>query len=168
MIFLIQEYWIIIPSSTISDGLFQWYYYGLNGIGGWLLFFLVSLTVLIWLTYYSGSKRLSAIWWRVGLVLFNLMITPSLFFRFTVSPIGFDIYHILKAYEGVTCPENIFRQLYPHIVFLDCLELSKHIAPMTQFGEIIFYLGLLGGISSLLFGISYWISISSENPKYLL
>ena len=65
---------------------FLWFFYGLNGLGGWFLFLLLGLVAVIWLLYDSQSRRLPALGWRMGVVLTALLTLPALAYRFSVDP----------------------------------------------------------------------------------
>lgn len=70
---------------TATNSFFRWFYYGLNGLGGWFLFFLVALGVVIWLLYDSYKRRLPALGWRMGVVIAALLLTPAILYRFTIT-----------------------------------------------------------------------------------
>jgi len=53
-----------VPQGT--NKFFEWYFYGLGGIGGWVLFFLLALAATIWLFYDSLKRRLPATGWKIG------------------------------------------------------------------------------------------------------
>jgi hypothetical protein len=144
------------PAGTL--GFFEWYFYGLSGLGGWLIFLLLGLVALIWLMYNSGSRRLPATGWRIGVVVLTFLILPTIIYRFTVTTTHFDIYNILKVYEEEECPEDVLRQMFPDVSFTDCVELSRRLPPLTPFGEYVFYLGLLGGILAPVLAVGYWVT----------
>lgn len=70
---------------TATNQFFLWFYYGLNGLGGWFLFLLLGLGAVIWLLYDSSKRRLPALGWRMGIILVFLLILPAILFRFTVT-----------------------------------------------------------------------------------
>jgi hypothetical protein len=71
-----------------TNTFFLWFYYGLNGLGGWLLFLLVALVAVIWLFYDSARRRLPVLGWRLGIALSILLILPAILYRFTVNDIN--------------------------------------------------------------------------------
>lgn len=72
---------------TTTNTFFLWFYYGLSGLGGWLIFLLVSLAAIIWLFYDSANRRLPALGWRLGIALTAVLILPTILYRFTVNDI---------------------------------------------------------------------------------
>lgn len=70
---------------TATNSFFRWFYYGLSGLGGWFIFFLVALGVVIWLMYDSSKRRLPALGWRMGVVIAALLLLPAMLYRFTIT-----------------------------------------------------------------------------------
>ncbi len=68
-----------------TNTFFIWFFYGLNGLGGWLLFLLLALTACIWLLYDSGTRHLAATGWRVGIIVIAALLLPAILYRFTVT-----------------------------------------------------------------------------------
>lgn len=56
---------------------FLWFFYGLNGIGGWLVFMGLGLlcTIILWVN--SFSRKLPAKGWRLASLLIMLLILPA-------------------------------------------------------------------------------------------
>jgi hypothetical protein len=73
---------------TATNAFFTWFYYGLSGLGGWLIFLLLALAGMIWLLYDSSNRRLPAIGWRLGVILTTALILPAIIYRFTVDPLN--------------------------------------------------------------------------------
>jgi len=72
---------------STTDSFFLWFYYGLSGLGGWFIFFLLALVAVIWLFYDSAVRRLPVLEWRLVIALTALLIFPAILFRFTVNQI---------------------------------------------------------------------------------
>jgi hypothetical protein len=106
-----------------TNQFFLWFYYGLNGLGGWFLFFILGLAGVVYVLYDSNRRRLPAIGWRLGVILTWLLIIPAMIYRFTVDPLSVD-------------PTQ----------------------PLSQLGEPIFYLGLLGGILPPVIAAGYFVT----------
>lgn len=70
-----------------TNAFFEWFFYGVSGLGGWLIFLLLALIAVIWLFYDSGSRRLPALGWRMGTLLTALLILPAILYRFTTDPL---------------------------------------------------------------------------------
>jgi hypothetical protein len=144
-----------VPTGT--NQFFEWYFYGLGGIGGWLIFLILALAATIWLFYDSQNRNLSATGWRLGAIVMVVLILPTVIYRFTVTPIHFGIHQILDIYEE-DCPIDVIVQTYPEVNIFDCDALSRSLPPMTPYGEYAFYLGLLGGILAPVLAVGYYIT----------
>ena len=107
---------------------FLWFYYGLNGLGGWLIFLLVGFVAMVWLYYDSVNRRLPALSWRLGVTIAALLILPAILYRFTVP------------LPGTEMAEDIAP------------------SPLEDLGEPIFYLGVLGGVLPLVLAAGYYIT----------
>jgi hypothetical protein len=104
---------------TATDTFFQWFYTGLNGLGGWFIFLLLALAADIWLLYDSQKRHMPAVGWRMAVILLTALILPALIFRLS----GADT------------------------------QLS-----LATFVELIFYLGLLGGILPPVLAVGYYVT----------
>lgn len=71
-----------------TNTFFLWFYYGLNGLGGWFIFLLVALVAVIWLFYDSARRHLPVLGWRLGIALVTLLIVPAILYRFTVNDVN--------------------------------------------------------------------------------
>jgi hypothetical protein len=71
---------------TATNAFFTWFYYGLSGLGGWIIFLLLALAGMIWLLYDSANRRLPATGWKLGVILTAALILPAIIYRFTVDP----------------------------------------------------------------------------------
>jgi len=108
---------------TATNQFFVWYYYGLGGIGGWVLFFLLALAAVIYLLYDSQKRRLPAVGWRMGGILVACLMLLTIIYRFTIND--------------------------P----LDALS-----SPLAPYAELIFYLGMLGGVLPPLIAVGYYVT----------
>lgn len=61
---------------------FSWYFEGLGGIGGWVLFLVFYLAAAVWQVYDSEHRQLRAPGWRVGVILPGLLVLPTVLYRF--------------------------------------------------------------------------------------
>lgn len=68
-----------------TNQFFLWFYYGLNGLGGWFLFFLLGFAAVLWLLYDTARRRLPALGWRMGIILVFVLILPAALYRFSVN-----------------------------------------------------------------------------------
>jgi hypothetical protein len=144
-----------VPTGT--NQFFEWFFYGLSGLGGWLILLLLALAATVWLLYDSNKRRLPATGWRLGIVLLSLLLLPTVLYRFTVTPVHFGIYQILNLYAP-DCPIDIITQSFPEVTIFDCGQLMRSLPPLTPFGEYVFYLGLLGGILAPVLAVGYFLT----------
>lgn len=63
----------------------DWYYYALNGWGGWLFFFFIALAAVIWVFFDSYNREIKATGWRLGVVLALALFIPTMLFKW-VAP----------------------------------------------------------------------------------
>lgn len=68
-----------------TDAFFNWFYTGLNGLGGWFLFLLSALAAAIWVLYDSSVRNLRAVGWRLAVILTGAFLLPAVIFRFSSS-----------------------------------------------------------------------------------
>jgi hypothetical protein len=66
---------------TATDTFYQWFFDGVNGLGGWFLFALVAIASVIWLYYNSSSRRLPAQGWKLAIALTAALLLPAVIFR---------------------------------------------------------------------------------------
>lgn len=67
---------------SATDQFFTWYFEGLGGIGGWLIFLLLAFAAVVWLIYDTQTRRIRALGWLMGGILLALLMLPSLLYRF--------------------------------------------------------------------------------------
>jgi hypothetical protein len=143
-----------------TNKFFNWYFYGMGGIGGWFIFLLIALVAVVWLLYDSGKRRLPALGWRLGVVLLLLLLLPTILYRFTVTPIHFQLYTVLHDTFKKTgdCPFDYLTVNFPDVQVTTCDDLLSSLPPLTPYGEWVFYLGLLGGVLAPVLAIGYWVT----------
>ena len=126
-----------MPTSLIT-----WYFYGMAGLGGWAIFFLLALSAVAWTWYDSLKRSLSAWGWRIGIVILTGMLMPSFLYRFTVSAAQFTDYFacILGARSADYCVNTL------------------SLPPLAPYYEVIFYLGLLAGLLAIAISVAYYIN----------
>ncbi|MBI5953349.1 MAG: FHA domain-containing protein [Chloroflexi bacterium] len=107
-----------MPSAP--DTFFLWFFFGLSGLGGWFIFFLLSLAAVIWLFYDSAKRKLPALTWRLVIALTASLILPTIFYSFTTTRDGINL------------------------------------SPLRNFSELIFGLGILGGVLPGMLAIRYY------------
>ncbi len=113
---------------TATNQFFLWFYYGLSGLGGWLVFMLIALIAVIWLLYDSNKRRLPVTGWRMAIILVACLTIPAMLYRFTV-----------------TSPADITAPLAPFsepIFYLGLL--GGILPPIIAVGYYVTYLGLAG------------------------
>jgi ribosome-associated protein YbcJ (S4-like RNA binding protein) len=151
---------ILIPLPQEIQGtvaFFEWFFYGLDGIGGWLIFFLFAFSSMVWLYYDSQKRNLPAIGWKMGVILLSLLLFPTILYRFTVTPVDYGIYGLLEAYTP-NCPLDLIVQSFPGTQANSCDVIRNSLPPLTPYGEYIFYLGILGGVLAPVLAVGYYIT----------
>jgi hypothetical protein len=144
-----------VPTAT--NQFFEWFFYGLGGIGGWLVFLLLGAAGVIWVFYDSQKRQLRATGWRIGVLLLVLLVLPTILYRFTVTPVHYGIHQILTLY-GDQCPSDVINRTFPEVAFTDCGQLLRSLPPLTPYGEYVFYLGILGGLLAGVLAVGYYIT----------
>lgn len=71
---------------AVTNAFFQWFYYGILGLGGWVIFLMFALAAIILIIYDTGTRRLSALGWKLGVILTAGLILPAIIYRFTTDP----------------------------------------------------------------------------------
>ncbi len=110
---------------TATDTFFNWFFTGLEGLGGWFIFFLIALIAVIWLLYDSAQRRLPALGWRLGAILTAALLLPTIIFRFS----GQDT-------------QNSIKQFVEFIFYLGLL--GGVIPPVVAVGYYVSFRGLVG------------------------
>jgi len=126
-----------MPTSLIT-----WYFYELFGLGGWVIFLLLALAALFYVWYDSSNRNLQAKGWRTGVLILALLLLPTVLYRFTVSYRQFLDY--------ITC---IGAGNTPVVCVNDFGS-----PPMAPYYELIFYLGLVGGLLAVAVGVAYYVN----------
>jgi hypothetical protein len=67
---------------TATGAFYQWFFDGVNGLGGWFLFALVAIAAMIWLYYNSSSRRLPAQGWKLAIAITAALLLPAAIYRF--------------------------------------------------------------------------------------
>jgi len=148
-----------LQGLTGTASFFHWFFYGMGGLGGWFIFFLIALAATIWLLYDSGRRRLPATGWKIGVILLLLLMLPTILYKFTVKPVDFEVYDAVKGAcnNQEVCPVDYLTVNYPD-VGTDCKQICDELPPLTPFGEWIFYLGLLGSVLAPVLLIGYFVT----------
>jgi hypothetical protein len=97
---------------------FIWFFEGLGGIGGWIIFFLISAAAVLYIFVDSSRRKMPALGWQLGSLLLALLVVPAGVFRF-VSP--------------------------------------ETQATLLQYLELLFYLGIIGGIVPFFIALGYML-----------
>jgi hypothetical protein len=114
----------------VTNSFFLWFYYGLNGLGGWFIFVLIALAAMVWLLYDSQRRKLPATGWRMGVILLAALILPAILYRFTVDPLD---------------PSSVSTPLFPFSEAIFYLGLLGGVLPpVLAVGYFLTYQGLSG------------------------
>ena len=71
---------------AVTNGFFQWFFYGISGLGGWVIFLMFGIAAVIVIIYDSGRRRLPALGWKLGVIFTAALILPAIIYRFTTDP----------------------------------------------------------------------------------
>ena len=97
---------------TATDAFFRWYYTGLNGLGGWLVFAMIAVAAAIWLFYNSASRRLPALGWRLAVALTASLLLPTVIYRFSSA----DIRESLNSFLEMMFYMGLLGGLLPPVI----------------------------------------------------
>ncbi len=61
---------------------FAWYFEGLGGIGGWVLFLVFYIAAAVWYLYDSQRRQLNPPGWRFAVLLPGVLVLPTILYRF--------------------------------------------------------------------------------------
>ncbi|MCZ7546413.1 MAG: hypothetical protein M5R40_24095 [Anaerolineae bacterium] len=64
---------------------FAWYFEGLGGIGGWVLFVVFYIAAAVWYLYDSQRRELKTPGWRFAVLLPGLLLLPTILYRFAAT-----------------------------------------------------------------------------------
>ncbi len=86
-----------------TNQFFEWFFVGLNGLGGWFVFFILGLAAIIALLYDSQRRRIPAIGWKLAVLLTAALIVPAIVFRFSSSDTRISLEQFMEVifYFGV-------------------------------------------------------------------
>lgn len=65
-----------------STSFFMWFFAGMRGVGGWLIFLILALLSLVYVLVDSSSRSLPAKGWKLAVVLTSLLIIPAVVYHF--------------------------------------------------------------------------------------
>lgn len=150
----------------MPTGLILWYFYRMAGLGGWIIFLFLALGAVFYIWYDSGKRNLPVLGWRVGVLILALLLLPTLIYRFSVTSAQFENYINCMGYYNATVPPPIPapwktpEEACVNVGAVTPLKLVVFPAspPMAPYYEIVFYLGILGGILSLAVALAYYLN----------
>lgn len=88
----------VFQGVTSVDAVFEWWYAGLGGLGGWALFLLIAIGANVYIFLDSQSHKVSAMGWRVAGLLPILLILPTLLFRFSSGETQQSLVNLLEPF----------------------------------------------------------------------
>ena len=66
-----------------ADAIFNWWFHGVGGLGGWVLFLILVIAAIVYVFVDATQRKVSAIGWKLGAALPILLLFPSLVWRFS-------------------------------------------------------------------------------------
>ncbi|MBN1284100.1 MAG: FHA domain-containing protein [Anaerolineae bacterium] len=91
---------------------FGWYFEGLGGIGGWVIFLGLYVLAAAWQVYDSQKRALNVPGWRLGVILPGLLLLPTVLYRFA----GADTQNALLSYKELFFYVGILGGVMPVMV----------------------------------------------------
>lgn len=65
----------------MTEQLYQWFYQGLGGLGGWFLFAILAL-ISVWVLFFDARRRgISSKLWKIFIILACLLFLPFMIYR---------------------------------------------------------------------------------------
>ncbi len=71
--------------SSLATSLYNWWYSGLGGLGGWSLFFLLAVIAIAYVFFDSSNRSIKAAGWRTATTLPLILFVPTILFRFSMQ-----------------------------------------------------------------------------------
>jgi len=66
-----------------TNAFFIWFFTGLRGLGGWIIFLFLAFAAVIWIFFDSSKRNLPVLGWRLGASLLALLLLPAIIYRFS-------------------------------------------------------------------------------------
>ncbi|MEL7645560.1 MAG: FHA domain-containing protein [Anaerolineaceae bacterium] len=82
---------------SATNAFFIWFFTGLSGLGGWLIFLLLAFAAVIWIIYDSSKRNLPVLGWRLGASLLALLLLPALIYRFSSAETRLSLDPFIEA-----------------------------------------------------------------------
>lgn len=141
--------------SRTSQFLYN-FFFGLNGIGYWVLFLILVIAAIVFMLYDSQKRNIPATSWKIGVILCAMLILPAMLFRFSVTPNNIVRYQELE--EQIYNLER-YQEPADWMDRVDELRLEQQNLPvLTGYQELITYLGILGGLLSVALAAAYYVT----------
>ncbi|MGV8025610.1 MAG: FHA domain-containing protein [Anaerolineaceae bacterium] len=93
-----------------STSFFMWFFEGMRGVGGWLIFLILALIALMYVLMDSSNRSMPAKGWKLAVILTSLLIIPVV------------VYHFLPA-------EPQLNKMYPYKEYIFYIGLIGGIIP---------------------------------------
>lgn len=68
---------------NVTNSFFIWYFEGIYGLGGWIVFLFFALVAVTWLFYDSSTRHLPVLAWRLGAIVLASFLIPTIVWRFS-------------------------------------------------------------------------------------
>lgn len=150
------------PFAGINAFMYN-YFYGLGGIGLWVIFFLVAIIAVVWIFYDSQNRDLPAYNWRLASVVATCLMIPTILFAFSVRPTSVAGYYQIRSEIA-----NLERYQEPpewrDLVDEKRAELNEY-PLLTGYIEPIMFLGILGGLLPVAIAVAYYFTFQGQTGR---
>lgn len=91
---------------SIADSVYQWWYFGLGGVGGWIVFLFIALAAMASVFVHSSNRGLRVPGWRLGTIAPIILLLPTVLFRFgdmNIDPQASEWFLVLGVLGTAIC-----------------------------------------------------------------
>lgn len=71
----------------LGNSVYNWWYNGVGGFGGWMIFMLLALVAVAYVFFDSSNRNIRAPGWRLATLLPLLLFVPTILVRYLLNPL---------------------------------------------------------------------------------
>jgi hypothetical protein len=114
-----------------TDLFFNWYFWGMGGIGGWVFFMGLAIVAITYIISDSQWRKVRAYAWLLGAILPALLLFPTLLYRFA----AFETQQSLVALKEVFFYIGLMGGIVPFVVAIGYAVAHFGMKPATTSTE---------------------------------